>query len=144
MTTTPTMPGVYALASHAGTYSPDRDDSPGADFLRSVAEDAAELWQDHAGDYPDDPGACLHLTDDRAHEIADGAVPVYTATLWATFVDLGAYMEDASDYGDPDGHNMTALAGWCLYGIARRLVDALITEWSGEYVPADDDADDDQ
>jgi hypothetical protein len=36
---------------------------------------------------------------ERAAEIADYCVPVYTHNLWVTFVDLAAYSEDVSDLG---------------------------------------------
>lgn len=88
--------------------------SPGARFLRGVEDDTLEALTD--GRWDDD--------GDAAHEIADSAVPVYTHERWATFVDLGAYNEDARELG-ADADDMTAAAGVCLYIIAERLARAI-------------------
>jgi len=106
---------VWELARMAGCYSPDTDDSPGARFLSRVQDDVIELESDGA------------LDEDSAHEIADSAVPIYTRELWSTFVDLGAYCEDASELG-ATADDMDACARVCLYMIAERLASALIEE----------------
>lgn len=95
-----------------------RDGSPGARFLRSVAYDVAEFVNDESDDQDQ---------DERMHEIADGAVPVYTHELWQTFVDLAAYTEDVSD-------ELEKVAQLALYMIAARLAAALIEAEQGEVV----------
>ena len=74
-------------------------------------------------------GALRELLDDYAGglaEIADNAVPVYTARIWSTFSDVAAWQEDVSDLGQPD--SLTQGATWALYGIAYRLASALAEE----------------
>ena len=97
----------YALADLADVASPDRLDSPGASFLLAVAEATCDL-QD-------------------AHEAADAVVPVYTADVWAAFVDLAAYREDVRDLGD-DGSALTRSAALALYAIGARLAQALLDQ----------------
>jgi hypothetical protein len=69
---------------------------------------------------------------DAVGEMADGAVPVYTADVWRTFVDLGAWAEDPTELG-VDGSDMEQAAKVCLYLIGERLASTLL----------DDDDDDD-
>lgn len=125
----------WQLAHLAGCADPDTHDgigfdsfeapegfepSAGARFLRRVEDDVYELMQDDSYD-----------EDDSPHEIADGAVPIYTHELWKTFVDLAAYQEDPSELGaEPD--DMTKCAGVCLYMIADRLARAIAEEQSDE------------
>lgn len=120
MTTTP-----WQLARIAGCSDPDSATSPGAVFLLDIAAAVAERDQ-----YPDDDS-------DAAAEIADGAVPVYTAEVWRVFVDLGAWQEDATELG-ADASDMEQCAKVCLYLIAERLAGALIAEQDDS---AADDAD---
>jgi hypothetical protein len=103
----------WQLARLAGCADPDSLTSPGALFLDRVEADYIERVAD--GDYDE---------DDSPHEIADGAVPVYTHDRWTTFVDLGAYEEDTRELGD-DGSDLTQSAAVALYMIAERLVRAL-------------------
>jgi hypothetical protein len=63
---------------------------------------------------------------DTAHEIADGAVPVYTSNLWETFVALRAWHEDVSEFGPIE--DMTRGAQIAIFMIAERLVMALAEE----------------
>ena len=98
----------YELANMADCSNPDSQESPGARFLLSVQDDYRERVED--GYYDE---------DDSPHEIADGAVPVYTHNLWQTFTDLGAYNEDPSELG-VESDDMTSAAGVCLYMIAAR------------------------
>lgn len=104
--------GVYKLADMAGAASPDSKTSPGAEFLTGVAESFQEAVDNGWFD------------EDSVHEIADGAVPVYTHEMWKTFVDLAAWQEDV----EHDDLDMTAQAGMALYQIAQRLVEALAAE----------------
>lgn len=132
---------VYHLATLADCYSPDGDDSPGAGFLAGIARDLAERVT-YGADTADEYRANLaEITDgDGAHEIADGAVPIYTHQRWATFTDLGAYNEDVTELGDGDASDLTGLAGVALYIIAERLVRALAEELSAALDADDDDS----
>lgn len=130
---TPRLP--WRLVGLADCMSPDKVDSPGALFLLGVEDDARERWEDMT---PDE-----RVADDIVdtwHEVADGAVPIYTHELWQVFVDLGAYNEDPSElgYGADD---MTKCAQVALYMIAERLCHALADEWRED---DEDDEDDDE
>lgn len=122
----------WQLARLAGCSDPDAHDgrgfdgqdvqpvegSAGARFLRSVEDDCRDRLED--GDEIDDVG-------DVAHEVADGAVPVYTHERWSVFVDLAAYTEDLDELGG-EPSDMTEAAGWALYLIGRRLAEALLEQ----------------
>lgn len=145
---------TWHLADMAGCGSPDRPDgigcappadlstvvpSPGAKFLRSVADDLAERIAYHfeaSGQDPRDVDLEREL-EDEVHEVADGAVPIYTGTRWAVFTDLAAWQESMADYGPPD--DLTDAAGAALYMIAERLAVALVEAW-GEELAAEVDA----
>lgn len=128
---------TWHLANLADCGSPDKPDrygfdpspnglsflpSPGAQFLRLVADSTAEAI-DYAGEDfdPDSYDPC---------EDADGSVPVYAHELWSTFVDLAAYNEDPSELGYDSESDMETLARVCLYMIAERLAVALVAEWA--------------
>ncbi len=127
MTTTTRDLTTYHLANLADCASPDARDaygcipsadaspSPGAVFLRDVA-DAYDGARDDLSEHP--------YPEDLLHELADGAVPIYTHSRWQTFTDLCAYNEDLTEYGAPPA-DMTDAAGLALYIIARRLLEAL-------------------
>ncbi len=135
---TQTQRTTWTLANLAGCAGPDRPDnigwdhdaqpaggpSPGADFLRSVESSTLEAIE-------------YGWNEDAAHEVADGAVPVYTGELWSVFVDVAAWQEDPSELGMEGSEGMEHLAGACLYLIGRRLAEAIADE-------ADDDDDDDE
>jgi hypothetical protein len=121
----------YALAGMADALCPDAQDSPGAQFLEGVRDAVAE-----AIEYGQD-------SDDARHEIADGAVPIYTHERWLTFVDLGAYFEDLDELGGPSG-DMTQDAAAALYLIASRLVAALYEAYADDDEGDDDEGDDDE
>lgn len=108
----------WQLARMAGCADPDAVDSPGAAFLQNVASATIEACE-YAGAW--DP--------DDAHEIADGAVPVYTGEMWRTFVDLAAWVEDLDELGGSTG-DMTRDASVALYLIASRLAYAVGDEWA--------------
>jgi hypothetical protein len=120
-TMTTTTRTAWQLARLAECSDPDSDTSPGAQFLNRVESDVLERIEDNDGEWD----------DDYAHEIADNAVPVYTYTMWQTFVDLGAWEEDPSDLGYDEG-DMAKGAAVCLYMIANRLAYALATEYEEE------------
>lgn len=136
---------TWHLADMAGCASPDRPDgigcappadlstvrpSPGAQFLRRVADDLAERI---AYIFEDLDPACCDLErelENEVHEVADGAAPIYTGERWAVFTDLAAWQEDIADYGTPD--DLTDAAGMALYVIADRLALALVESWADE------------
>lgn len=140
---------TWHLANLAGCGSPDRPDgigvsppadlstvdpSPGAKFLRSVADDTAERIAYHfAGDDPRqyDPADLADMLAEELAEVADGAPSVYTHTRWEQFTDLAAWNEDTAEYGVPED-DLTASAGVALYVIAERLALALVESWAGE------------
>lgn len=141
MPTTDKQHTTFQLARLAGCTDPDehdgigfdqapeepRDGSPGAQFLRSI-EYAVDDYLDRR--YADQ--------DDAAYEIADSCVPVYTHTLWMTFVDLAAYQEDPTELG-ADAEDMTKAAGACLYMIGQRLASELIEAASPDEEDDDED-----
>jgi hypothetical protein len=107
----------YRLANEAGCASPDSVVSAGAKFLNSVRDAVVECVETiEEGE--------IEEWDDQINEIADNAPDVYTSTMWAEFVDLGAYQEDPTDLG-VDGSDMDQSARICLYIIAERLARAL-------------------
>lgn len=125
-----------AGSDQADTYSPDKLDSAGGEFLDSVKRAALESWE-----Y--DP--TIHEGDvyQVATEQTDSCVPVYTHSMWATFVDLGAYNEDdATDHGG----DMGDMASYALHLIAERLFVRLIEELieARELDEADAHEDDDE
>jgi hypothetical protein len=111
---TTTLPGVFALARLADCADPDSASSPGGRWLLGIAEGVAERCHDED-------------RHDLAHEIADSAVPVYTADLFAVLVDLAAYREDVADLVDA-GDDLTRRASLALYVVAERLALALLDE----------------
>lgn len=110
---------AYVLAGMGVCASPDRPGSPGAVFLEDVALDTIDRADEIDGERFD------HA--DLAHEIADAAVPIYTHTIWSTFVDLAAYNEDPTELG-VDGSDMLQAAKVCLYMIAERVAMAVLDE----------------
>lgn len=107
-----------AGSDQADTYSPDGEHSPGAEFLDSVKRAALEQW---------DYNPAIHEGDvyDVVADQTDSCVPIYTHSMWATFVDLGAYNEDdATDVGG----DMGDMASHALRLIAERLFVRLIEE----------------
>ena len=144
---------TWHLANLAGCGSPARPDgigcappadlstvrpSPGAKFLRSVADDLAGripyIFEDL------DPAGCdlERELENEVHEVADGAVPIYTGERWAVFTDLAAWEEDPGDIGGWPA-DLTDAAGAALYMIAERLAAALVEKW-GEELAAEVDA----
>ena len=144
---------TWHLANLAGCGSPDRPDgigvsppadlstvapSPGALFLRSVADDLAERIAYVFADL--DPAGCdlTRELEEELHEVADAAPSVYTFTRWQEFTDLAAWQEDAAELG-ASADDLTAAAGVALYVIAERLALALVESW-GEELAAEVDA----
>ena len=113
---------VLALARMADCADPDSLESAGSAFLLGVADGAAEVVDRYRED---------RTPEDRwdysgeIHEVADGAIDIYTHTMWSEFVDLCAYREDPTDLGF-DGSDMEQGARICLFMIAERLAWELI------------------
>lgn len=141
---------TWHLANLADCGSPDRPDgigcappadlstvkpSPGARFLRSVADDIAGRIKYYFDDDDDprdhEPWELVDLLADDISEVADSAPSVYTAARWAEFADLSAYNEDPGDIGGWPA-DLTDAAGAALYMIAERLAAALVEKWSEE------------
>ena len=137
---------TWHLANLAGCGSPDRPDgigvsppadlstvapSPGALFLRSVADDLAERIAYVFADL--DPAGCdlTRELEEELHEVADAAPSVYTGARWAEFADLAAWNEDAAELG-ASADDLTGAAGVALYMIAERLARALVEAWAEE------------
>lgn len=121
---------VWELARMAECSDPDTDSSPGADFLRSIetsVKDALNTIDADSGDMDE-------WSMERAHEIADYCVPVYTHNLWVTFVDLAAYSEDLSDLGmeSVSTDEPEKLPQLALYMIGERLALALFEDETSE------------
>lgn len=117
------------LVDEADCGYPDRpspdSESEGVSFLLRVQNAVVEaLDYDHTDDETVEDTVDRMRDRGDLHELADGAVPVYTHRKWATFVDLQAYREDATDLGF-DGSDMEQGAGICLYMIAERLAEGL-------------------
>ncbi len=114
---TTTAHAHWTLSSIAGCLCPDSAESAGARFLEAVQDsvNAIDLDSTDVSDYS------YELSD-----VADAAPHVYTSTRWAEFVDLGAYHENPTEFGDI--RDMEAAAGICLYMIADRLALALLVE----------------
>ena len=150
-TETPVLPTfrhltTWHLANLAGCGSPDRPDgigvsppadlstvvpSPGALFLRSVADDLAERIAYVFADL--DPAGCdlARELEEELYEVADAAPSVYTGARWAEFADLAAWDEDAAELG-ASADDLTGAAGVALYMIAERLARALVEAWAEE------------
>lgn len=111
---------AYQLAGLADCASPDSPESDGAKFLESVRDAVVEEIEANGVEDWEDRDGILH-------EIADNAPDVYTHTRWSEFVDLAAYNEDISEYGEY-GNDLTQAAAVALYMIAERLVRALFSE----------------
>ncbi len=105
---------VWQLARLADCADPDTLTSAGAQFLQSVEGAYEDMRENEA-------------TADDVHEYADGAVPIYTHEVWATFADLAAWNEDPSELIGDQG-DMTKGATVALYMIAERLLSALLGE----------------
>jgi hypothetical protein len=115
----------YALANRADVSTPDSETSAGSSFLGRVRDALVETVEYAAQDDESVADVVAKVRDD-AHEIADGAVPIYTHDRMTTLVDLAAYDENLSEYAqDVD---MVSLAGVALYLVAERLVNALLDE----------------
>lgn len=116
---------AYDMAAGSDVKCPETLTSPGARWILGVRDALTEAVDyDHADD--ETVAETIDRMRDRGitHEIADGAVPIYTYDRWVIFTELQAYLEDPSELGY-EGTDMTELAGVCLYMIAERIVESL-------------------
>lgn len=127
---------AWQLAHMAEVASPDASDSKGAEWLESVARDALDLIENRRDSTTGIDAEDFH---DDIHEYADNAVPIYIHERWQVFVDLAAYTEDTSEFGEYE--DLTQAAGVALYMIAERLIRAIVEARSDK---DDDDKDDDE
>jgi hypothetical protein len=127
----------YTLANAADVALPDKPDSPGAKFLIHVRDAVLEAVEWEIDQGRELAEAVEAVRDGGIHEIADGAPDVYTYQRWQEFVDLAAWQEDISEYGDM-GDDLTGAAGVALYMIAERVTVAILDDLE----PDEDDEDD--
>lgn len=113
---------AYGLAGLADCSAPDTLTAPGAGFLTLIRDALVESVE-----YAVEHGDGTVSSDDLA-EMADGAVPTYTHPRWLTFTDLAAWQEDLSDIAGNE-QEMTDMAGYALYMIAERLLNALHADY---------------
>lgn len=111
---------VWELARLADVADPDARDSSGAVWLNGVRDALAEAIEEQGDEFD----------ADDLHQIADGAVEIYTHTRWRVFLDLAMYNEDPNEMGQPS--DMTEAAGFIQYQVANRLMQALIEEWAAD------------
>lgn len=123
-------PATHALYTLAGLSLPGTTTGHGASVLESAFDGARERFEDTLR--LEGADALHYDLDDDVHEVADSAVPVYTADVWRAFADLQAWNEDPSDLLDTsDGIDLTDAARVALYLPAHRLATALVEEWRG-------------
>ena len=109
------------LAVMAGCGFPDSNESIGAKTLTGIRDDVAECvlggW----------------WTEDSAYELADNAPSVYTAIVWAQFVDLTLYnfeddgLDELGNYA-----NLTAIPTIAVYKMALTLINSLAYRYNLE------------
>lgn len=121
---------------------PNDESSDGAKFLTLVRDALVEAleWRVEHDDDGDLSRSAQYLKEE-SHELADGAVPVYTYNRWLTFVDLAAWQIDISEYGESE--DMTSAAGVALYEVARILIDALCDQVLERWFDLQDDGEQD-
>ena len=108
---------AYTLAGMAEVAGPDAIDSPGAIFLTDIRDEVVEAFEESG-----------EISEQKHGEIADGAASVSTHVKWQQFVDLCAYREDLSEFGEPTKGGIEGVADLALYCIAHRLVTAIVNE----------------
>jgi hypothetical protein len=124
----------WTLAPAADAAGPDRIDSPGAKYLESVRDAVIEWWEDIEPEYRD--GITEEDAQEAAGEQVDAAVPVFNHERMMAMVDLAAYHEEISDFGEAE--DLLQAAGWALYMVGERLFVAL----ARELIEARDEEDD--
>lgn len=121
---------AYYLAGVADTFTPDTLESSGAEFLTRVRDSVVEslLWElEKQGEGAELAALIESWRDGEApFEIADDAPSVYNHERMKQLVDLGAYMDDVSEFGE--SKDIITAAGYALYQVARQLIDGLLSE----------------
>lgn len=124
---------AYALANMAETNMPYDLHSSGAKFLTGIRDAVAEQLEYYIDDYADVDSLSdfvdgVRDKEEFEHGIADGAPSIWNYERMRQLTDLAAWDEDVSDYGDsPD---IITAAGYALYNVAGRLIEALLQEVS--------------
>lgn len=116
---------AYRLADMAECGGPDAPNSAGAELLESVRNAVVEAVRWIVTEDGLTLSEALAEVAEEHHELVDGALPIYTGPIWASFVDLEAHREDPSELSAHDA-DMTSQATACLYIIADRLAAQLI------------------
>lgn len=100
----------------------------GEDYLTRVRDYTVDavLYVVDEGD-AEDILAEDYLSEAPHHDVADAVVPVYTADVWRTFTDLGAWEVDTRDYIGDDA-DMTRKAEVALYVVAERLAAEILDD----------------
>ncbi len=130
---------VWSVACLSGMADCSEPEGDGTGYLIGIADAFVELVEYAAPVHPRDFDRAF---DDRSHELADGAIPVYTARKWAVFTDCGAYSEDVSELvSGKKSITGDDIANAALYQIADRLLRGLAEEFR-EKLEAELDADD--
>jgi hypothetical protein len=130
---------VGSLALLADCAHPGAE-TEGARFLERVQDACREVWAEKFAPANADAADA----NDEAHEVADSSVTVYTAGIWAAFVELEAwhawddYRDEmgSSEVENDHGNGMTAQAAVALYWIGHRLALDLFDQ----YATADEEA----
>lgn len=84
----------YYLAEQADCGVPDRQDSPGAEFLKDVRDAALAVWEasPDGEDYSDEASRIGQLSSGY------GVFTVWTTEQWRTWVDLAMWQEDLYEF----------------------------------------------
>lgn len=115
---------AYRLAGMADAQAPDSPISPGAEFLTDVRDAIVDLVEASEDD-------AETIDQDAVYAAVDAAVPIYTHTIWTTYVDLQAYQIDPADIGFEnvmDVASIERLATASIAYIGEQLADSIIQE----------------
>lgn len=111
---------VYSIAHAADVYLPDSDNSPGAEWLRTLRDAAVETFDldDNGGEVSDTVSQML------AENEGDAPYVIGTHRAWSVFVDLGAYNEDLTDLGYESipANDLSKAVDLALYQVAERVL----------------------
>jgi hypothetical protein len=130
---------AYALVANADISLTGDHNSAGARWLLNVQTDARESFKWAVESDGREPAEVAE-DQDMLHEIADAAAPVYTAEIFAVYVDIQGWQADISELLDPTFGDVSSLperiAQITLYQVARDIMSALFSEWA-ELQPAE-------
>lgn len=121
---------AYNLAGLADVHSGDSLESPGSMMLSRVRDNVLEQLEYALQDASTAEDALAALDrwaeGDEPAQIADDGPNIYNYQRMQELVDLAAWDEDVSEFGGVS--DILTAAGYALYEISRRLVDALVQE----------------